>query len=438
MVTIENQPEKVVAAPKPMGAASNFFLLLTGLAIGQGSVFLGTSWLVHQGDYQRLADFGSAFNFATLFILLVDAGCLTSLSKQTARLVAERRLGIALNEYYSAATIIRLTIALAAVISILLYAAHTSNVFSSYYAFAATPALFIWSFNLSGILDGLRRSGLSGISSSAMFLLSALLIVVTQGLPDDTAGTLLGAAFTVGSLFGLCGQYVALRRSSIRIGLTMPSLVVVNEAGRAAVGLLSYTIPGQILFRVQIVICSLVLGSTETGIYIYARQTVSAILQVISFSRRHDFPPLISRFERSGPFGSWAALRLQRTSLFLSLSVVLCVFVAVVLGRQFVGPELASALAAIGILLPLAILASVNAALSFGLLAMGRFRETVFPVLAAVAIGVPACFVGATYGGLVGISISEFVSQIVSLIWLFAIYHKIESSAAQGGSGKNY
>ncbi|MGG6546662.1 UNVERIFIED_CONTAM: hypothetical protein NY100_14755, partial [Prevotella sp. 15_C9] len=65
-------------------------MLIAGLGLGQGSIFVVQTVLVAAGKYELLAEFGTHYSFAIFGIILVDSGASTTLARVVARLSVER------------------------------------------------------------------------------------------------------------------------------------------------------------------------------------------------------------------------------------------------------------------------------------------------------------------------------------------------------------
>src|ERR1700712_2315583 len=67
----------------------NVGMLIAGYGFGQGSIFLTQTWLMARGKLHLLALFGTHFSFAMFGIILVEAGSLVTLARQTASMSGE-------------------------------------------------------------------------------------------------------------------------------------------------------------------------------------------------------------------------------------------------------------------------------------------------------------------------------------------------------------
>ncbi len=174
------------------------------------------------------------------------------------------------------------------------FIAPTSDRFYSNYVIWILPAFVIWSFNGAGILDGFRMSGVSGVSGSIPYVISAITLVVTSDASDFVAGKQLGAAFTIGQIITVSIHFISLRVAGCHVQFVSPRRSGIARAAIDGTALLASTIPGQLYFRTQLLICDLYLDPASTASFIYVKQIIAAFAQVIGFVRRVEFPNLVT------------------------------------------------------------------------------------------------------------------------------------------------
>src|SRR5215469_2153974 len=96
----------------------NLALLVLGIVLGQGSLFLANTHLYWAGQYRLVAEFGAANALVTLIYLFGDWGGLTYLAKE----VVTRGLKAgAIGEDYLTLSLFRLVIALAINVGLFIY-----------------------------------------------------------------------------------------------------------------------------------------------------------------------------------------------------------------------------------------------------------------------------------------------------------------------------
>lgn len=298
----------------------NIGLLIAGLVLGQGTIFIVQTTLVAVGQYELLAEFGTHYSFAILGIIVVDAGASTTLARAVARLAAERRPRDEAWQIFCDTSAIRLLAALlvgaAAAVYVLEF---SSDGFSRWYVSFALPGLLLWSVNGVGLLDGLRLSGISGITGTAAYIITSIGLMLATHRSHEAAGAILGGAFSIGYLVTLVAQWIALARKG-----WYPQLRKVTRAGlitalKDGSALLFQLVPGQINMRVQLVLSTVHLGAETTALFVYAKQIVTASTQVVAFVLRVEFPGLVEKLSGAEKQSLASTLGAQRMALYCAV-----------------------------------------------------------------------------------------------------------------------
>jgi hypothetical protein len=272
----------------------NLGLLIGGFGIGQGSIFLAQTYLVATGRTELLALFGTHFSFAMLGIIAVEAGSLTILSSQIARLLVSEGNRNDLWRVYWETTVYRLTVAILLIVGLLIFRAVAPlPSFSDGYLIGMLPALGIWALNGAGFLDGLQKSGISGITGSIAYIASALALILALDAAPETAGLLTGGALSIGYGLTVLVQFGALAALGWRPHWQRPTAGGISKAFIEETSMLLGLLPGQLYFRAQLTISSLFLGATPTAMLVYAKQIIGAASQISGFARRIEFPRMV-------------------------------------------------------------------------------------------------------------------------------------------------
>jgi hypothetical protein len=272
----------------------NIGLLVGGFGIGQGAVFAVQTWLVVTGAFDLLSSFGTHFSFAVLGILLIDGGSTTVLARHVAIATIRQQPSDSVWRVFWETSAFRMLVASLVNIAAAVYAIEiSSSGFTRSYVLFALPGCLVWAGNAVGLLDGLKLSGISGITGSIAYATSALGLALAPLAPPDMAGSILGGAFSLGYVLTVAAQWAALQRYG-----WFPRFEKITRAGlvrsfKDGLALLLQFLPGQIILRVQLVLSTVYLGSESTALYIYAKQIVAASTQVIAFGSRVDFPELV-------------------------------------------------------------------------------------------------------------------------------------------------
>lgn len=309
----------------------NIMLLIAGYGCGQGSIFLAQTWLVAHGHLELLALFGTHFAFAMLAIIIVDAGALIALARQAAlsfsseaeRSELERRMW----QKFWETSAIRAALAIALLSGIVIATAGgLLSVFTRHYVWTAAPALFIWSINAAGLLDGLKLSGISGISGSIAYMASAVALLAVDDMPASRAGLILGSAFTLGYAVTVCVQWVALHLAGWGVRFARPTRHGMATCAKDGLALLGHLLPGQLYYRAQLLMSAAWLGVEPTAIFVYVKQIVTAANQMIGFFFRVEFPALVRNLAGFASHPLRTVWQTQRLGIWLAvgLSAMLC------------------------------------------------------------------------------------------------------------------
>ncbi|KQV83779.1 hypothetical protein [Rhizobium sp. Root1220] len=409
-------PQRDGLAPLSLRGPGNAALLIVSFAVGQGSIFLAQTWLVSRGMLELMAHFGGCFSFAILALMIVDCGSVTTVARRISLAdLPDRKAEI--GRCYWSTSITRLLLAAVVALFALPYAMLTQDVFASVYIPSAVPALVIWSFNGSGILDGLKLSGVSGLTAMVAYLCSAVALVLTGGVSAEQAGLVLGAALSAGYALAVATQLAVLYFLGHFPKRTEMIWSHVLELAREGSAVLLANIPGQLSFRFQIVVCSLFFGEAVTAIFLYGRQVAAAGSQVLEFVRRAHFPLLVDRVSRSdNPVSS--AFRVQLLATWLAVVISLAMLAnGIFLQQKSHGPIAAAAgvvaLFSVGVLT-----GALSQTLAQAAQALGRYGTVARAANAAMLACSASSAAFGWWFGLAGLAVSEVLSHGVAAIFL--------------------
>lgn len=388
----------------------NAALLIGGYAAGQGAIFAVQTVLVAQNQLPLLATFGSVFSFAMLGALSIEFGALTVLSRETALANGDTNR---IWENYWAITAWRVVIGLSVAALAAGCAVVAGDEFLGAYALWALPAALLWPFNATGILDGLRRGGLSGVTGSLPYLCSALALLVAMEASPGVGGALLGAALSVGYALALVGQFAALQRAGCAPRFVRPAPGQMRVIGREACVVFLATLPGQLYFRYQLLLANLVLGTAGTALFLYAKQIATAFAQVIGFVRRVELPDLAARLVAAR--GDRAeVLRTQRAGTLVGVVGAVAMFTGGIAGYLWLPGPLGEAALATAIFAPVVIAGAFTTAIVQGLQAVRRYGSAAIAMAVAVAAGAGINAMAAVWPALGVFVLADLVVYVVA------------------------
>jgi O-antigen/teichoic acid export membrane protein len=299
----------------------NIGLLITGLGVGQGAIFAVQTWLVAKGQFELLAWFGTHYSFAILGIILTDGGSSTIVAREMARLSSGHGTTDEFWRIFCETVVFRVLTAALIGISAAIYAVTVaSDGFSRFYLLCALPSLLFWAVNPIGLLDGLKLSGISGITGSLAYAASAIGLALTPNASPEMAGTILGGAFSGGYFLTVLAQWTALRRYGWEPRIekvTSAGLVLAFKNGSA---MLFQLLPGQIVSRVQLLLSAMYLGPETTAVFTYVKQIVNALSMIVAVVLRVDFPGLVQKVSRTKTLSFRGLLEAQKTTLYCAIA----------------------------------------------------------------------------------------------------------------------
>lgn len=405
---------------------ANVGLLIGGYALGQGTIFAVQTWLVARGKYDLLSAFGTHFSFAMLSIFLIDAGSTTTLARQIARLPAEKT-NDELWPLFWATAVVRAAIALALGVAALVYAlAFSSDPFSRFYMLSILPGLAVWAANAVGLLDGLKLSGLSGVTGSIAFATSALGLAFAPDTSPQTAGIILGCAFSVGYILTVVVQWTALARLGRYPRFHVPTRDGITQALKDGLALLFQLVPGQLILRVQLVLSTVYLGAESTALFVYTKQAVVAITMLIGFVMRVDFPGLVQKMARTKEHSIKSILEAQMSAvgsaLFLTAGTLVVCFIAPLV-PQF---NLARAAQLLMAYAPSIITISAVSIMMQGMAAIGHYISSARIIAISALVGMAVSYVAIRPFGIYGLLVGEVTSHLLALALLYRHFRGVK------------
>ncbi|MBR0838965.1 hypothetical protein JQ607_02050 [Bradyrhizobium liaoningense] len=298
----------------------NIGLLIAGLGLGQGTIFIVQTMLLAAGEYELLAAFATHYSFAILGIIVVDAGANITLARAVVRLSAEGSPRAEAWQMFCDTSVIRLLTALVIGAAATLYVLEfSSDGFSRWYVMSAVPGLLLWSVNGVGLLDGQKLSGISGMTGAIAYVTSAVGLLLAMRGSHEAAGAILGGAFSIGYLVTLLAQWAVLAGRGWHPQLHKPTRAGLMQALKDGCALSFQIVPGQINMRVQLVLSAAYLGAETTALFVYAKQIVTAATQVLQFVLRVEFPGLVEKLSGAGRQGLVGIIGVQKLTLFCAV-----------------------------------------------------------------------------------------------------------------------
>lgn len=394
----------------------NLAMLIGGFGLGQGSIFLVQTVLVAEGRLDLLAAFGLHFSFAILGLLLVDWGSLTVLARETATATADEADHDRIWRSWWAMTPVRLLVAAAVIAAGLVYAISNDTGFGGAFVLGALPAALIWSLNANGILDGLKRAGVSGMTGSLPYLGTAAALFVARDWQLETAGLTVGLALSAAYLLSILLQQVAIARAGHGLRLVRPSGNLIWTMAQQGFAACLSLLPGQLYFRFQLGLSASVLGTELTAIFIYAKQLVAAMTQLVGFLRRIEFPDLVAALKEKLTSNWREVLYRQRMGTIAALLFTVTLCLSGFFSTALLTGNTASAGVWIASFSPTVLSGAIALGMQQGLFALGHFRQAASLRIGATGLGALASAALVSQLGLMAFIVADLIQDVVFLL----------------------
>lgn len=395
----------------------NLGLLIAGMAIGQGAIFAVQTWLLANGRFELLSWFGTHYSFAIFGIILTDGGTSTILARDMARLSGSRDSSDEFWRLFCEIVVFRLSVVMLLGLAAAVYVVTVAtDGFSRSYLLCILPGLLFWAGNATGLLDGLKLSGIGGITGSLAYVASAAALAVAPDASPETAGLILGGAFSGGYILSVLVQWTILSRLGWAPGIrkaTTASLILAFKNGAA---MMFQLVPGQIGWRVQLTLSAVYLGPETTAVLTYVKQIVNAVTMIVMTVIRVDFPGLVEKVSRTAGPSFRTIAQAQKTTLFCA--VAFTVGAILVSSLSFIVPQSRFAAAAHALLMfsPTILTTAFSAAMAQGMIALGAYAAVARITAIGAAAGIAASCLLVVPLGLYAILVGELVSHSLGFV----------------------
>lgn len=400
----------------------NIGLLIAGLGLGQGAIFVVQTALVASGKYELLAAFGTHYSFAILAVIVVDLGASTTLARAVAQLSSGRGSRGAVWQAFCETSVIRLAVAsLIGAVALVFVWSFSSDGFSRWYVALALPGLLLWALNGVGLLDGLRLSGVSGMTGAAAYMVTAAGLALASREPAETAGAVLGGAFSAGYLLTLVAQWTVLVRNGWVPRLRKLTRAGLAKALRDGTALALQVVPAQAL-RLQLVLSVMYLGAETTALFVFAKQVLTATTQIIGFVLRVEFPGLTAKLLGEGRHSLGGMIAAQRMAVFCA--VTFAVGATTVAGIAALVPDFSLHRAAVTVagFTPTILTMSLLLMMQQGLAAIGAYGASTLALAIGSTTGILASYLLISplgvYAFAAGEAVMDFVGLYVGYLYL--------------------
>jgi O-antigen/teichoic acid export membrane protein len=195
------------------------------------------------------------------------------------------------------------------------------------------------------------------------------------------------------------------------------------------------TLPGQLSFRFQIIVCAVVLGDGATALFLYGRQIAAAASQVLEFVRRAHFPAMVQDL-RIGGLSISRVLRTQKLATGLALLAACGLFCAgllcfLLLDGSFAQSGLIVSLFSFGVLT-----GALSQTLAQAAQGVGHYSVVASAAVLAMLAGFPASAGLGLLFGLSGLAVAEVLTHGAGalLIYVGVFRRSPDRAIAQGAA----
>jgi O-antigen/teichoic acid export membrane protein len=398
----------------------NIGLLIAGLGLGQGSIFLLQTWLMAKGRLELLSLFATHYSLAMFGIIVVDGGSSAIIARNLVQVSSGHRERDDFWQIVSDTMALRLLVAVLVAIGAAIYALGLANDgFSRFYVLFGLPGLLLWAGNAVGLLDGLKLSGLSGITGSMAYAASAIGLAFAPDGSHEIAGSILGGAFSVGYLLTVAAQWAVLRSYGWAPRFRKVTVAGFSRALKDGAALLFQLVPGQMILRVQLVLSTIYLGAEATALFAYVKQLVTMATMIVAIILRVEFPRLVQILSGSREPRFRVVLDAQKMTLYCALALTAGGIAVSVFGLM--NPQYRVSAASITLLAfcPTILTISLCLIMTQGLVALGTYGALAGAAAVSAVVGMAVSGLFVTIFGLYAFLFGELVFHLLNLVLMY-------------------
>ncbi|MEQ1440788.1 hypothetical protein AAG565_15685 [Fontimonas sp. SYSU GA230001] len=256
-----------------------------GYIFGQGSFFLAQTLVVKNGGLADIAAVCIPLQVISVVQWIADSGGIYRLSQLVQKPAGDGALAGMLQARFSIGLLIGVGgLGLYPFLS-QLYPGHIEP---ATYLLGLIGAV-VWSLNATGLCDGLAKTRISALSISAPWVAASLVLMLLY--PAVSLGRLqvyVTAAFVVTSACAVTVQWISVRSANIAAIWRVLEIdrAAYSESIRYSLLYIATYLPGVLYGRLVLLIAGHSLAPGELGTLVYVKSAVSAVQQVVGFSRR--------------------------------------------------------------------------------------------------------------------------------------------------------
>ncbi|MBW8466726.1 MAG: hypothetical protein K0M67_00565 [Thiobacillus sp.] len=361
-----------------MKISTNIIGLALGAALGQGTYFLASAFLVSRNELDVQAQLAILLSFTTLALWATDLSTSTILARQITLTPGATRA--MLRSAYSIRALAVLVVCPALTLILHFY----FDTFSIIFAALLAIQCIAWCFNLNGLFDAKKRNGISGPISSLNWLFGSISILLTKN-PGESLD-LIFIAFSTGTILTVVTQHLIYFFGKCDSeGKPQESRISIGEAIQLSIG----SITAQTYPRLVLLILFNFVSPSTAGLFSFVKSAINGVGMGVSIIRRHDIIQLIAVSSENGMTRCTNVLERQKYSLALgALGYAITLPLTLVIGEQGIQFDHLFALS----LFAAAVFWLLASALLQELLARGEYRSYSKTIFGSVLINLAASF----------------------------------------------
>ena len=188
---------------------------------------------------------------------------------------------------------------------------------------------------------------------------------------------------------------------------------------RDGAALLSQSVPGQLVLRVQLVLSSAYLGAESTALFVYTKQIIVAITMLVGFIMRVDFPGLVQKMMRPDQRRIGSIFEAQKFAVASAFVLTAGTLVVCSLTPLAPGYHLARAAQLLTVYAPSILTISAVSIMMQGTAAIGDYLSGARIIALSTTAGMVVSYLVIGRLGIYGLLIGELTFHMLALGLLF-------------------
>jgi len=173
-------------------------------------------------------------------------------------------------------------------------------------------------------------------------------------------------------------------------------------------------VPGQVIGRAQILLSVAYLGAETTALFVYAKQIVSALTQIVAFVQRVEFPGLVEKLRAVETRTSRSIVGAQAVALYCAFALTAGMIGVAALAAMLPSLGLHRTAVVLAIFAPTVLTVSLSLVMIQGLAALGDYALIAWALVISAASGIAVSFLLISWLGIAALVVGEIVFHLVS------------------------